>query len=147
MTARRSKQSILKEHEDGIENTQKLLSLPSYSASTYPAVAWCVALGEGWYLPSTKELVSIRRNLFNMDSSTEDEAKKTAANELMKSLGGDELTWAMYWSSRENATNNGKAYVARLNKKVDDSYMKSNTSGSSGSTGYRVRAVKKITIN
>ena len=134
-------------HEDGLENTQKLLALPSYSADKYPAVAWCAALGEGWYLPSTKELVSIRKNLLKTDSSTEDEAKKTAANQLMESLGGDPFTWAMYWASRENANDNTKAYVARLNKKVDDNYKKSNMTGSAGSTGYRVRAVKKVTIN
>lgn len=137
----------IESHEDGLENTQKLLDLPSYSAAKYPAVAWCVALGEGWYLPSTKELVLVRKNLLNMDSSTEDEAKKTAANQLMESLGGDPFSWAMYWASRENATSNTKAYVARLNKKVDDSYSKSNVEGNPGSAGYRARAVKKITIN
>ena len=134
-------------HEDGLENTQKLLALPSYSAEKYPAVAWCVSLGEGWYLPSTKELVLVRKNLMKMDSSTEDEAKKTAANQLMESLGGDPFTWAMYWASRENSSDNTKAYVARLNKKIDDNYKKSNVAGSSGSAGYRARAVKKITIN
>ena len=134
-------------HDDGLENTQKLLALPSYSAEKYPAVAWCVSLGEGWYLPSTKELVLVRRNLMKMDSSTEDEAKKTAANQMMESLGGDPFTWAMYWASRENSSDNTKAYVARLNKKIDDNYKKSNVAGSSGSAGYRARAVKKITIN
>ena len=134
-------------HEDGWENTQKLLSLPSYSATTYPAVAWCVALGEGWYLPSTKELVLIRKNLLNMDSSTENEDKKAAANKLMEDLGGDPFSWAMYWSSRDNSSDNTKAYVARLNKKIDDNYKKANVTGNAGSAGYRARAVKKITIN
>ena len=134
-------------HEDGIENTQKLLSLPSYSPATYPAVAWCVSLGDGWYLPSSKELILIRQNLLKTNSKTEDEAAKAAANELMTSLGGDPFSWAMYWSSREHATDNTKANVARLNKDLNDAYKKSNAEGSSGSAGYRARAVKKITIN
>lgn len=132
-------------HEDGLENTQKLLALPSYSAATYPAVAWCVSLGEGWYLPSTKELVAVRQNLLNTETKDEDTAKTAAANDLMKSLGGDEFTWAMYWCSRENANDNTKAYVVRLNKKVADSYRKIN--GPATGANYRARAVKKITIN
>ena len=131
-------------HEDGIEYTQKLLNLPSYSAETYPAVAWCVGLDEGWYLPSTKELIAIRQNLLETDTKEEDTTKMAAANELMKSLGGDEFSWAMYWSSRENSSDNTKAYVARLNKKVDNNYRKIN--GENGEN-YRARAVKKITIN
>jgi len=132
-------------HEDGLENTQKLLALPSYSAATYPAVAWCVSLGEGWYLPSTKELVLVRRNLLGTDTTNEDTAKMEAANQLMQSLGGDPFTWAMYWASRENSSDNTKAYVARLNKIVDSNYRKIN--GNDGANNYRARAVKKITIN
>ena len=51
----------------------------------------------------------------------------------------------MYWSCRENATNNANAYVARLNKIVDSNYRKIN--GNDGANNYRARAVKKITIN
>lgn len=134
-------------HEDGWENTQELLSLPSYSAGTYPAVAWCVSLGEGWYLPSTKELILIRQNLLKTDTNTDDESAKNAANELMTSLGGNPFSWAMYWSSREHATDNTKANVARLNKSLNSAYSKSNVEGTTGGTGYRARAVKKITIN
>ena len=65
----------------------------------------------------------------------------------MEQLGGDPFSWAMYWSSREHSTNNQKTYCARLNKKVNDAYSKSNVEGASGSAGYRARAVKKITIN
>lgn len=122
--------------DDGYEYTQKLLSLSTYTAETYPAVTWCVSLGEGWYLPSPRELISIRKNL--LDLATEDEAKKTAANELMTSLGGDPFSWGMYWSSRENGES--KAYVARLNKTVDSNYKKNNT------TNYCTRAVKKIAM-
>ena len=82
-----------------------------------------------------------------MDSSTEDEDKKAAANKLMEDLGGDPFSWAMYWSSRDNSSDNTKAYVARLNKKIDDNYKKANVTGNAGSAGYRARAVKKITIN
>ena len=137
----------IESHEDGLDNTLKLLALPSYSEAAYPAVAWCVSLGEGWYLPSTQELTLVRVNLLGTESSTEDEAKKAAANELMEQLGGDPFSWAMYWSSREHSTNNQKTYCARLNKKVNDAYSKSNVDGSSGSAGYRARAVMKITIN
>ena len=127
--------------------TRLLLNLSSYSDATYPAVAWCVSLGEGWYLPSTKELVLIRQNLLKTETKNDDEAAKAAANELMVALGGDPFSWAMYWSSREHPTDNTKANVARLNKNLNDAYKKSNVDGSSGSAGYRARAVKKITIN
>ncbi len=134
------------DHEDGLENTEKLLALPSYIPERYPAVAWCITLGEGWYLPSPKELILIRKNLLGTNTSNEDTDKMAAANQLMKNLGGDEFTWAMYWSSKESTSTN--ACVARLNKIVDHNYSKTNgKNGDSGDVNYRARAVKKITLN
>lgn len=129
--------------DDGLEYTLKILSLPSYSSETYPAAAWCTSLGEGWYLPSTRELVSIRKNLIGINSSADNEnpQKMAAANALMASYDGDPFNWGMYWSSRENASDNNKAWVSRLNKVIDDNYRKINI------TGYNARAVKKIIIN
>lgn len=41
---------------DGAKNTTLILNLGTYSAEVYPAVAWCVAKGDGWYLPARSEL-------------------------------------------------------------------------------------------
>lgn len=43
-------------HDDGLDNTEKLLSI---SGTDFPAAQWCRSLGEGWYLPSAKELQKI----------------------------------------------------------------------------------------
>lgn len=40
---------------DGAENTAIVTALESYTAEKYPAFAWCVAKGPGWYLPGEGE--------------------------------------------------------------------------------------------
>lgn len=44
---------------DGAQNTTTILNLETYSAEVYPAVAWCVAKGTGWYLPAEDELTEL----------------------------------------------------------------------------------------
>ncbi|MBE6192937.1 MAG: TIR domain-containing protein [Rikenellaceae bacterium] len=54
---------------DGAENMAKVMAISGWR-DKYPAFAWCADLGEGWYLPSKEELITIynskvdiRRNL------------------------------------------------------------------------------------
>lgn len=47
---------------DGAANTAKIKALTSYSATTYPAFAWCIAKGTGWYLPARHELGTLYAN-------------------------------------------------------------------------------------
>ena len=43
---------------DGADNMAKVMARPDWQ-SKYPAFKWCADLGEGWYLPSKKELMKI----------------------------------------------------------------------------------------
>ncbi|MBR0336754.1 MAG: hypothetical protein IIX34_07835, partial [Alistipes sp.] len=72
----------------------------------YPAFAWCVDLGVGWYLPAIGELQS----LF---------AAYDAVNKTVVAYGGERLYWDEYWSSTEYPKKDGayfKAYAYHKEK-------------------------------
>ena len=73
--------------------TEGLLNLAKVSRrkdwrKNYPAFAWCVDLGVGWYLPAIGEL----QRLF---------AAYDAVNKTVVAYGGERLYWDEYWSSTE----------------------------------------------
>ena len=61
----------------------------------YPAFKWCADLGEGWYLPSIKEL-----KVFTLNDAVHD-----VVNRTLIARGGTKLydkgKWRWYWSSTE----------------------------------------------
>ena len=68
---------------DGAANMAIVKSISGWK-SKYPAFKWCADLGEGWYLPATKELLTIYSNKAAID-----------ANLVYK------LSSSYYWSSTE----------------------------------------------
>lgn len=44
---------------DGAMNTATIKNLGTYSKTTYPAAAWCMDKGSGWYLPAKEELMAL----------------------------------------------------------------------------------------
>ena len=69
---------------DGAYNMAKVKAIPGWR-DKYPAFRWCADLGEGWYLPSIEELLTIYTN------------KDRLILNLTKKLSTD----SSYWSSTE----------------------------------------------
>ena len=79
---------------DGAYNMAKVKAITGWR-DKYPAFKWCAELGEGWYLPSIKELKVFTQN----------DAVHDAVNRTLIARGGTKLydrgEWECYWSSTE----------------------------------------------
>ena len=71
---------------DGAYNMAKVKTISGWR-DKYPAFKWCADLGEGWYLPSIEELLTIYKN------------KERLILNLTKKL----FTYGSYWSSTEDS--------------------------------------------
>ena len=122
--------------ENGGQANTDLIKSTSNFTGNYPAAEWCVALGEGWYLPSRKEMTAFIDNL-NLRSL----AGQESANAFLAAYGGDPLTLGTqyYWTCCE--ADASKVWTVRLNDKAQSSFNKK------GETGRPIRAVKKIEMD
>ncbi len=74
---------------DGKANTAKIMSMGK-PAGTFPACEWCVAKGEGWYLPAIEEVLLLFENFDLIDPA-------------LQANGGDRIQPEMpCWSSTED---------------------------------------------
>ena len=73
-------------HDDGYKNTQRILD-GGGNEDCYPAFAWCVTHGTGWYLPSLNEVKEFQQN-------------DTVINAL-KRYGKHSPSLKFHWSSTE----------------------------------------------
>ena len=120
--------------ENGGQANTELLKAREDFAGNFPAAEWCVALGEGWYLPSRKEFNSLIDNLHLTKADNQQQVQR-----WLTSYGGTELYLSTYfWTSCENAET--KAWAVRINDKAHSSYSKNGSARP-------VRAVKKIAID
>ena len=82
-------------------NTQDMLSKGT-SPDMYPAAQWCIAHGEGWFMPSSRELQwmwdAISAGTHDFDSES-----VKAYNKLLTDNGGMPFVETYYWSSNETA--------------------------------------------
>jgi hypothetical protein len=69
---------------DGAQNQAKIMQIPGWETK-YPAFKWCVDLGEGWYLPSKREITKVQQNRHWIES---------------KGVLSDDI--ASYWTSTES---------------------------------------------
>ena len=82
-------------------NTEDMLRNGT-SPDKYPAAQWCVAHGEGWFMPSSTELqwmwdaVSGGTHTFDCDTMK-------AYNKLLTDNGGEPFIETYYWSSNETS--------------------------------------------
>ena len=80
-------------------NTEDMLRNGT-SPDNYPAAQWCVAHGDGWFMPSSEELQwmwdAISNNEHNFQS-----ASVAAYNKLLSDNGGMPFVETYYWSSNE----------------------------------------------
>ena len=82
-------------------NTEDMLRNGT-SPDKYPAAQWCVAHGEGWFMPSSTELQwmwdAVSGGTHNFDSET-----MKSYNTLLTSNGGEAFQETYYWSSNETS--------------------------------------------
>ena len=82
-------------------NTEDMLKNGT-SPDKYPAAQWCVAHGEGWFMPSSTELQwmwdAVSGGTHNFDSDT-----MKAYNKLLTDNGGEPFQETYYWSSNETS--------------------------------------------
>lgn len=74
--------------EDGNANTEVMLKNAQW-ASWFPALAYCVSNGDGWYLPATNELKLIYEN-------------KSIINCKLNEIGCSNICDRNYWSSSDS---------------------------------------------
>ena len=121
--------------ENGGQANTTLIRNQENFTGNFPAAEWCVALGEGWYLPSRKEFNSIVDNLGLTKLENQDKIQG-----WLSSYGGDPLTVSTYyWTCCEQ--DGKKAWCVRLNDKGHSAFNKKGTSGRP------IRAVKKIAVD
>ena len=82
-------------------NTEDMLKNGT-SPDKYPAAQWCVAHGDGWFMPSSTELQwmwdAVSGGTHNFDSET-----MKSYNTLLTSNGGEAFQETYYWSSNETS--------------------------------------------
>ena len=115
---------------NGAYNMAKVKAIADWQ-SKYPAFKWCADLGEGWYLPSIKEL-----ERFSLDNAVHDAVNRTLTSKGGVKLfnRGDEFRW--YWSSTERNEQHFGMFCAWY-----VGMRKGSTDGSDKSDGNYVRAV------
>ncbi len=111
---------------NGAANMQAVQQRPNWRAD-YPAFAWCVRLGAGWYLPAIEEL-----ELFTLNDSVHDAVNHTLAAKGGTRLYNKEDFGKWYWSSTEKNRqySDGEfcAWYVYMNNGSTDDYSKRNYS-------------------
>lgn len=95
--------------DNGMRNMNKIKTLPNWEFR-FPAFAWCVSKGDGWYLPARDELLLIYKNRYII-------------NEKL----GSGIIHESYWSSTEDCVNGDKAWYVGMYYGSTDVYKKYGT--------------------
>lgn len=72
------------------------------SPDKYPAAQWCVAHGEGWFMPSYMEL-NLMWDAITDGKHTFDAPSVTEFNKIITDNGGEPFVETYYWSSNETS--------------------------------------------
>lgn len=118
-------------------NTEDMLRNGT-SPDMYPAAQWCIAHGDGWFMPSSQELQwmwdAISEGTHNFDN-----ASVAAYNKLLTDNGGMPFVETYYWSSNETAED-----LVELIAFMNDSVVCLNPQKT---YTYTVRAATRIQLN
>lgn len=90
--------------DNGMENQKQLLDYLSQrnllTIDDFPAMKWCISLGEGWYLPARNEMGNILAHI-----SLDKDISLETLNQTIRSYKGEKLeTWDSYVTSTESKT-------------------------------------------
>lgn len=86
--------------DDGAMNSASIVKIEGNGAK-YPANAWCVAKGQGWYMPSVNEMIAINGVSFLLNVTLQEKGTPIEA-------GG------RYWTSTEVDADNSYVFVNSL---------------------------------
>ena len=118
-------------------NTEDMLRNGT-SPDKYPAAQWCIAHGDGWFMPSSQELQwmwdAISEGTHNFDN-----ASVAAYNKLLTDNGGMPFVETYYWSSNETAED-----LVELIAFMNDSVV---CLDPQKSYNYTVRAATRVQLN
>ena len=101
--------------------------------ANYPAAEWCVQHGDGWYMPSRKEITAIVNGL-KLETAME------SANAMFVEYGGVGFTSARYYTCTESPITETLVYTNSIPGKNQT------TDSNKKTTERNVRAVKKIAL-
>ena len=106
---------------DGAANMAKVKAISGWREK-YPAFAWCADLGEGWYLPSKEELLTIYKNKYKLNPNLTDKLSEG---------------WHWHWSSTESDYKYSSGFFCAWNVRMNSG----NTYYNAKDDDYYVRAV------
>jgi hypothetical protein len=93
-------------YTDGAYNMAKLMEVPDWETK-YPVIQWCVENGEGWYVPSKRELCRIYQNKCWIETKLKLVSRLT-----------------LYWSSTESDEFTEDGLSTMWNMTLSSGYMK-----------------------
>jgi hypothetical protein len=118
-------------------NTEDMLRNGT-SPDMYPAAQWCIAHGDGWFMPSSQELQwmwdAISEGTHNFDNSS-----VATYNKLLTDNGGMPFVETYYWSSNETSDDMIELIAFMNDSVVCLAPYKTNT--------YTVRAATRVQLN
>lgn len=121
------------DEEDGSINTAAVTQNTNYSAENFPAFAWCLGLGEGWYFAAARELQKMADNIDAINNGLKENGG-TSFDSVSLTNDTRKISEEYHWASAEKSEKN--AIAVRPSDKAATNYSK-------GGKRY-VRAVKKI---
>ena len=133
---RAAKQVATYSETDGLENTKAVYNYAQangMSLSEFPAFDWCHSLGEGWYIPSVRQLEAFVNFLLGNEQeydwdddeefelNTEEITTKSINASMLEAGGipfissvtGTLMTMGVYTSTK---TNDGRVYLYEMNQ-------------------------------
>lgn len=96
----------LDDKHDGEANWAKLMEYVEKNKldlRNFPPYAWCRSLGEGWYLPSINELLTIAVNFNGGNRAVFNRNARNKFNDALHEHGGDKMDRLMYYFSSTEA--------------------------------------------
>lgn len=90
------------DREDGRVNMERVaayIGANGGSWADFPAFAWCRELGDGWYLPSIGELLTIGHNYNGGTRMSNNRPARAKFNETLKEHGGKRMDRQVYYFS------------------------------------------------
>lgn len=90
------------ERSDGMLNMEAMeryIAENGLSWEDFPAFKWCREKGDGWYLPSIDELLSIGHNYNGGNRMTNNRQARNKFNDTLKENGGEKFDRLMYYFS------------------------------------------------